>query len=147
MIDSIKDLGLDEILKDFEKLEANEIEEKISAALQEKMNLSLGILRDSLSESVKNRAEELALDLPNIAPYNDYGKLLEDNDSMATFLKDEAAKPENWLLTFLQEDHKNKTLIKFVFVNKAVDDGHVLEGLVFVNKSGVIRHAFAQVDV
>ena len=147
MIDSIKDLGLDEALKDVDNLEAHEIEEKINAVLQEKMNIDLNSLKNSLSQSVKNRAEELALDLPNIAPYNDYGKLLEDNDSMATFLKDEAAKPENWLLTFIQEDNKNKTLIKFSFANKSVDDGHVLEGLVFVNKSGVIRHAFAQVDI
>lgn len=146
MIDSIKDLGLDEVLKDFDKLEVHEIEAKISEILQDKLNLNLESLRNSLCESVKNRAEELVLDLPNIAPYNDYGKLLEDNDSMATFLRDEAAKLENWLLNSIQEDNKNKNLFKFFFLNKAVDDGHVLEGIVFVNKSGVIRHAFAQVD-
>lgn len=147
MIDSIKDLGLDEILKDFDKLEVHEIEEKINATLQEKLGVGLENLRNSLCESIKTRAEELALDLPNIAPYNDYGKLLEDNDGMATFLRDEASKLENWLLNVIQEDNKNKTLIKFLFLNKAVDDGHVLEGLVFVSKSGVIRHAFAQVDL
>lgn len=147
MIDSIKDLELNEILKDFDKLEVNEIEEKIDAVLQEKLGVGLENLRNALCESIKTRAEELALDLPNIAPYNDYGKLLEDNDSMATFLRDEASKLENWLLNSLQDDSKNKTLIKFLFLNKAVDDGHVLEGLVFVSKSGVIRHAFAQVDV
>lgn len=147
MIDSIKDLELNEILKDFEKLEASEIEEKISAVLQEKLGVGLESLRNSLSESVKNRAEELSLDLPNIVPYNDYGKLLEDNDSMSAFLRDEAAKLENWLLESIQDDQKNKNLIKFCFLNKAVDDGHVLQGLVFVNKSGVIRHAFAQVDI
>lgn len=147
MIDSIKDLGLDEVLKDFDKLEVHEIEEKLDVVLQEKLGIGLGALRNSLSESVKNKAEELALDLPNIAPYNDYGTLLEDNDSMATFLRDESTKLENWLLNSIQEDDKNKNLIKFVFKNKAVDDGHVLEGIVFVNKSGVIRHAFAQVDI
>jgi len=147
MINSIDDLGLDEALKDFDKLAAHEIEKIIDLALQEKLNIGLDNLRSSLSESVKNRAEELALDLPNIAPYNDYGKLLEDNDSMSAFLRDEAAKPENWLLLSLHEDSKNKNLIKFAFANKAVDDGRVLEGFVFVNKSGVIRHAFAQVDV
>lgn len=147
MIDSIEDLELNEILKDFENLEVNEIEEKISSVLQEKLGVSLESLRNSLSESVKNRAEELALDLPNIAPYNDYGQLLEDNDSMSAFLREEASKLENWFLKSLQDDSKNKTLIKFVFLNKAVDDGHVLEGIVFVNKSGVIRHAFAQVDL
>jgi hypothetical protein len=147
MINSIDDLGLNEILKDFDKLEVHEIESRIDSALQEKLGVGLENLRNSLCESVKNRAEELALDLPNIAPYNDYGKLLEDNDSMATFLRDEASKLENWLLNSIQEYNKNENLIKFLFVNKAVDDGQVLEGIVFVNKSGVIRHAFAQVDV
>lgn len=147
MISSITDLGLDDVLKDFDKLEVHEIEAKISEILQAKLNLNLGDLRNSLCESVKNRAEELALDLPNIAPYNDYGKLLEDNDSMSSFLRDEAAKLENWFLNSIQEDNKNKNLFKFVFLNKAVDDGNVLEGIVFVNKNGVIRHAFAQVDV
>ena len=146
MINSIKDLGLDEVLKDFDNLETHEIEEKLDVVLQEKLGIGLGALRNSLSEYVKNKAEELALDLPNIAPYNDYGTLLEDNDSMTAFLRNEAFKLENWFLNTIQDD-KNKNLIKFVFKNKAVDDGHVLEGLVFVNKSGVIRHAFAQVDV
>jgi len=147
MINSIKDLELNEILKDFDNLEVHEIEEKLDVVLQEKLGIGLVALRNSLSEYVKNKAEELALDLPNIAPYNDYGMLLEDNDSMTTFLRSEAFKSENWLLNTIQDDDKNKNLIKFVFKNKAVDDGHVLEGLVFVNKSGVIRHAFAQVDV
>lgn len=147
MIDSIKDLGLDEVLKDFDKLEAHEIEEKIDVVLQEKLGVGLVDLKNALNESIKTRAEELALDLPNVAPYNDYGNLLEDNDSMATFLRDESSKLENWLLDSIQEDNKNKNLIKFLFLNKAVDDGHVLEGIVFVNKSGVIRHAFAQVDI
>lgn len=147
MINSIDDLGLNEILKDFDKLEVHEIESRIDSVLQEKLGVGLGNLRNSLCESVKNRAEELALDLPNIAPYNDYGKLLEDNDSMSSFLRDEAAKLENWFLNSIQEDNKNKNLFKFVFLNKAVDDGNVLEGIVFVNKNGVIRHAFAQIDV
>ncbi len=147
MINSIKDLELDEILKDFDNLEVHEIEEKLDVVLQEKLGIGLVALRNSLSEYVKNKAEELALDLPNIAPYNDYGILLEDNDSMTAFLRSEAFKSENWFLNTIQDDDKNKNLIKFVFKNKAVDDGNVLEGLVFVNKSGVIRHAFAQVDV
>ena len=147
MIDSIKDLGSDEVLKGSEDFKDGELEEKLGAVLKEKLGIGLDEMRSVLHESVKNRAEELALDLPNLAPYNDFGALLEDNDSMATFLRDEAAKPENWFLSFLNEDPKNKNLIKFSFANKAVDDGHVLEGLVFVNKSGVIRHAFAQVDV
>jgi hypothetical protein len=147
MIDSIKDLGLDEALEDYENLKDGELDERIDNILKEKLGLGLENLKTSLHESVKKRAEELALDLPNIAPYNDYGKMLEDNDSMATFLRDEAAKLENWLLFSIADDQKNQTLIKFLFLNKAVDDGRVLQGLVFVSKSGVIRHSFAQVDL
>ena len=147
MIDSINDLGLDAALEDYENLKDGELDERIDAILKEKLGLGLENLKTSLHDSVKNRAEELALDLPNIAPYNDYGKMLEDNDSMATFLKDEAAKLENWLLYSIQDDQKNQTLIKFMFLNKAVDDGRVLQGLVFVSKSGTIRHSFAQVDL
>lgn len=147
MIDSIKDLGLDEALKDYENLKDGELDERLDSILKEKLGLGLENLKTSLHESVKNRAEELALDLPNIAPYNDYGNMLEDNDSMATFLRDEASKIENWMVYSIQDDQKNKTLIKFVFYNKAVDDGQVLQGLVFVSKAGVIRHAFAQTDL
>ena len=147
MIDSIKDLGLDEVLKGSEDFKDGELEEKLGAVLKEKLGIGLDEMRSVLHESVKNRAEELALDLPNLAPYNDFGALLEDNDSMATFLRDEASKVENWLIYSIQEDQKNKSLIKFTFLNKAVDDGKILEGLVFTNKSGTVRHAFAQVNL
>ena len=142
MIESIADLGLDDL-----DLEAEDLEEKLNTILLEKLGVGLVEIKSSLHESVKNRAEELALDLPNIAPYGDYGAMLEDNDSMATFLREEASKLESWLLYSLQQDHKNETLIKFTFYNKAVDDGKVLLGLVFVSKSGKLRHSFAQVDL
>jgi len=144
MIDSVKDLGLDDLDKE-------EIDEKfwelLDQRLQEKMGLSLEILKQSVCDAIKTRAEEVALDLPNIAPYGDYGAMLEDNDSMTSFLKDEASKPENWMLYSIAPDHKNENLLKFLLKCKAVDDGDVLQGLVFTNKSGMIRHSFCQVDV
>lgn len=144
MIDSVKDLGLDELDKE-------EVDEKfwelLDQRLQEKLGLSLEKLKQSVCDSIKERAEEVALDLPNIAPYGDYGAMLEDNDSMTSFLKDEASKPENWILFSIAPDHKNDNLLKFLLKSKAVDDGEVLQGLVFTNKSGVIRHSFCQVDV
>lgn len=142
MIESIADLGLDDL-----DLEAEDLEDKLNTILLEKLGIGLVEIKSSLHDSVKNRAEELALDLPNIAPYSDYGAMLEDNDSMAAFLREEASKLENWLLYSLQQDQKNETLIKFTFYNKAVDDGKVLLGLVFVSKSGKLRHSFAQVDL
>lgn len=144
MIDSVKDLGLDELNKE-------EVDEKfwelLDQRLQEKMGLSLEKLKQSVCNSIKERAEELALDLSNIAPYGDYGSMLEDNDSMANFLKKEASKPENWKLYSINVDTKNENLLKFLLFCKAVDDGDVIQGVVFTNKSGVIRHAFCQVDI
>ncbi|CAB4196835.1 hypothetical protein UFOVP1290_355 [uncultured Caudovirales phage] len=142
MIESVKDIGLDEL-----DLKAEDLFEKVSAKLKEALGLSLDEIRAPLIESVKNRAEELTLDMPNIAPYNAYDKLIEDNDGMAEFLKTEASKSENWILSHIQEDSKNNTLLKFHFLNQAVDDGKSFVGLVFVSKSGKIRHAFAQSDL
>ena len=141
MIESIKDLDLDSL-----DLEADDLDQKLDVLLQEKLGIGLELIKTTLHDYVKNNAEQLALDLPNIAPYDDYGAMLEDNDSMATFLRNEASKLENWLLYSIQEDAKNTTLLKFTFKNPAVDDGK-LSGLVFVSKSGKIRHSFAQVDV
>jgi len=144
MIESVKDLGLEEAVKD---LKDEEVEGVVDSLLQEKMGIGLEALRAKLEESLKNRADELALDLPNIAPYNDYGKMMDDFGSMSEFLRDESSKPENWIIHSIMDDAKNKALVKFTFVNKSVDDGHTLQGLVFVSKSGVVRHAFAQVDL
>lgn len=146
MIDTIADLDLPD---PHGKTDENEVEYwgQVDKTLKEKMDLSLEILTEQVCNSIKNRAEEVALDLPNIAPYGDFGAMLEDNDSMATFLKNEASKPENWKLTKIQMDGKDSNLVKFVLLCSAVDDGDVLMGLVFTNKSGIVRHAFCQVDV
>jgi hypothetical protein len=141
MIETIKDLDLDSLDLDDELLF-----EKIDEKLKEKLSISLEEMTSALRDFVIKRAEELVHDMPNIAPYNDYETMLEDNDSMALFLKNEASKLENWRLMCINEDPKNKSLIKFTFNNKAVDDGDILSGLVFVSKSGKIRHAFAQAD-
>lgn len=144
MIEKIADLNLPEPDADIPE---EEFWQQVDAALQEKMGLSIASLTEQVCNSIKIRAEEVALDLPNIAPYGDYGAMLEDNDSMSEFLKTEASKPENWKLTKIHVDHKNENLIKFLLMCKAVDDGDVLQGLVFTNKSGEVRHSFCQVDV
>jgi hypothetical protein len=141
MIESIKDLDLDSL-----DLEADDLDEKLNAILQEKLGIGLVEIKNTLHDYLKNNAEQIALDLPNIVPYNDYGAMLEDNDSMAAFLRDESSKLENWLLYSIQEDNKNTTLLKFTFRNPSIDEGEALTGLVFVSKSGKIRHSFAQVN-
>jgi hypothetical protein len=120
-------------------------EDKVAAKIQEKLGTTLNQMKDALSKSVQERAEELTLDFVNIAPMGDYEKLLEDNDGMADFLKLEAHKPEHWKLESIFVNTVNKELLSFVFKNIAVDDGEGFEGFVFVTKTGKIKHAFAQV--
>lgn len=139
MIEKLSDLGLKELDRADEKLEDN-----LDVLLQEKLGLSLSKLKESLAVFLNERAEEFALDLPNISPYNDYTKLIESYDGMVNFLKSDVTKPETWHIVAIAEDSKNKNLLKFEFKSTAVDDGESIEGLVFVSKSGVIRHSFVQ---
>lgn len=141
MIESIKDLKLDDLKED---------DENFWTLLDERLKEHLGInsveIKEALSKAIVESAEELSLELPNIAPHGNYEKMLEDNESMANFLKDEASKPEHMVLYSIHEDDKMKQLLKFVIVNKAVDNGESLTGFVYVSKAGVIRHAFAQIE-
>jgi len=141
MIESVKDLGLDELDQEDENF-VPLFEERI----KERLGVSCQEIKESLSKAIIKTAEELSLDLPNIAPYGSYEKLLEDNDSMSEFLKTEASKPENMIIYSIQEDNKFKNLFKFTLYNRAVDEGESLIGFVYVSKTGVIRHAFAQVE-
>lgn len=134
MIEKFEDLDL----KDDDKME--DIEKKI----QEKMGVSVDEMRQALSVYVVDHAEELTHEFVNMAPLGDYSKLLEDNDSMAEFLKTEGHKPEHWMLYSVRLSDYNKTLISFDFKNKSVDDGDIFSGFVFVSMSGKIRHTFAQ---
>lgn len=140
MINSIEDLDLKEI---YNEEDVKVFMQKLNDKIKEKLEISLEDIKLSLKESVQNNAEEICLDLPNIVPYGDYKNLLENNDDMATFLKEEAAKDENWILYSIEEDPKTN-LLKFSFYNKSIDDGDSFAGFVFVSKSGKIRHAFAQ---
>lgn len=143
MIESVEDLGL-KVLDDIK--EPEEVLKKLNEILTEKLGHSLEDIKKPLLEHVKSHAEELALELPNIAPFGDYGKLLEDNDGMANFLKTDAADPKHWLINLISGDDKFEQLIRVVFKCLAVDDGDTLKGTVFISKAGVIRHAFAQVN-
>jgi hypothetical protein len=119
-------------------------EETVATKIQAKIGTSVLQMQEALSQSVIKRAEELTLDFRNIAPLGDYGKLIEDNDGMCLFLKEEGHKPQHWKL-FLIEYHHKRQLLSFAFANHGVDDGETFEGFVFVTKAGKIKHAFAQV--
>lgn len=134
MLESFKDLN-------FSK---EDTVETVEAKLKEMLGISFEMMGQALSVAVQNKAEEIVLEITNIAPYGEYDKMLENNDDMASFLKEEAHKPENWLIHSLMPSDVNKDLIEFIFDNKAVDDGDTFRGYVYVNKMGKIKHAFAQ---
>lgn len=112
--------------------------------IKDNLNVSLEELKNSLSSYVVASAEELTHEFVNIAPLGDYSKLLEDNDSMAEFLKSEAHKAEHWKLTEIKLSDVNNSLISFVFRNESIDDGDVFKGFVFTSAEGKVKHAFAQ---
>lgn len=138
MIEKFSDMALEEA----ETIEAVEI------IIKEKLGVSFQQLKEALSVSVQERAQELSLEFANVAPHGDYSKIIEDNDGMAEFFRSEAHKPENWEITEVRPvDQKGMpNLITFGFSNKAVDDGSSMTGFVYVNFEGKIKHAFAQGD-
>lgn len=120
--------------------------ETINEKLKEKLGISLEDLKVPLSNYIKEKAEELTHQFPNIVPYGDYDKILEDNDSMAEFLRNEASKLENWEIKWIQPTENNIKLIQFGFECSAVDDGTTFKGHVFIGLNGKVKHAFAQYD-
>jgi hypothetical protein len=130
---------------DFLGLTDSDTIEVVGNKIQEKLGISLFSMGEKLSQILMDKAEELTLELPNIAPLGNYGKLIEDNDGMTDFLKTEACKIEHWQLYGVRASDVNKDLISFTFANVAVDDGESLEGFVFATKTGKIKHAFVQV--
>jgi hypothetical protein len=112
-----------------------------------KLNLTTEQLCVGISDYLKAHAEELTLEMLNIAPYGEYDSLIEDEDNMADFLKKESVKFENWELESIAPVGMDTSLIKFMFHNKSVDEGEVLRGFAIASLSGKIRHCFANVDV
>jgi hypothetical protein len=133
-------------LEEFLDLKDEDTAETIAVKVQEKLGTSLGHMQEALSKSLMERAEEMTLEMVNIAPHGDYDKLIEDNDGMAEFLKTEAHKPENWKLYGIRVSDVKKDLLSFVFANMAIDQGDSMSGYVFVSKAGKIKHAFATVE-
>lgn len=132
-------------MEDFKGLDLTQAKtlEEIEKLIVEKLNISLPEMKEAICKYVDSHAEELTHQFANIAPYENYEKLLEDNDSMADFLKVEATKQETWHLDMIQPDNKNPNLLEFSFHCKAVDDGNTMKGFAYVGVSGKIRHAFA----
>lgn len=133
---------MDNILDELGLVEGAGIDEW-DLKLQEKLGLKIVDLQNSIGEWINKNAEELAQEFVNIAPSGDYGALIEDNDGLASYLKQEAAKPEYWEMAGVVSC-ADPNMIKFTFDCTIVDDGDTFKGFVFVSKSGKIRHSFAQ---
>jgi hypothetical protein len=134
-------------MKDFDLITKTETKspEDIDKLLQEHLHISLQDCYESLSESLKNRAEELLPEMFNLAPYGDYNAMMEEPQDMLQFLIEEAAQPKNWVVQFLDVRKQDDQLLELMAYNTAVDDGDILKGFVFIGLSGTIRHAFAQI--
>lgn len=158
MIEKFEDLGIDEI-ELFEDIEGpvqpipyeelhKEYLAKIDARVQERLGISFDAMKQLLSEYTSSHSEEMALELVNISPFGDYGKLIEDNDGMSDFLKTEAHKIEHWSINSIKPVDKKgmPNMITFRFQNASVDEGKSVFGYVYVNFEGKVKHAFAQGD-
>ena len=132
MITDFKDLELDKLngLEDIEKM------------FKEKMDLSLSSCGEALEAALKSKAEAMVPDIINLAPNGDYDMLLEEPEEILHFLTNEACKAENWVLQYVEQRKAGDQMLQLMFNNKAVDEGDVVRGIVYVGMSGKIRHAF-----
>ncbi len=135
------------MVEDFKEISFDNLKEleEIDGVLRDKLGIGFAECTQALCDSLLERAEEVVEDLPSMAPHGDYSKLMEDPESITKFLREEAAKPENWKFEMLEVRKAKDQLMELIFVNKTVDDGDILKGFVFVGLSGKIRHAFVQV--
>jgi len=117
--------------------------DKWEEVLQEKLGLKIVDLQKSICDWVTDNIETLSQDFINICPSGDYGKLIEDYNSISKFLKEETTKPEAWKIMGVRQN-SNPNMIQFIFDCDVVDEGDTFKGFVFVSKTGKIRHAFAQ---
>lgn len=149
MIESVAELEYQPTEEDAEltpeELAAKKFEH-LQNSLRDMLGITLEQITDALCQSIKERADELALDFVSVAPYNDYGKLMDETPAIAGFLKLEASKPSTWNLKLIEDVANNIKLLKFKFLSSAVDDGKSLAGFVFVSKAGQVVHAFGQND-
>lgn len=138
MID-IQDMGIS----------GKETPEEIEAKIEEKLGLKMDDLRQALEACTKEHVEELGKDFITLAPYGDYGKLLEDENQIAAFLKEEASLAKNWTLSYLEQTDTrlvSELLLEFVFDNSAMDPDEALRGLVYVGAGGKIKHVFVRIQ-
>ena len=140
MIEKVEDLELDEV-KDLTS-------EKAAAIVEEKLGVSLSQMTAALQQALQATAEQVAENYRVIAPLGDYSKMLEEQQDIANFFRDEASKPEYWKLSYLSrnKDPKHPQMLQLIFRNTAVEKDDSLEGSVFISFTGIIRHVFITGD-
>jgi len=124
--------------------------EQREAKIEAVLGVSIEKMRQALEKKIQEQADKLVPDLINVAPYGDYGNLIEDSDKIIGFLKEEASQAKNWKITAITLDGGERLGesdgFGFSFVNTAVDEGDLLYGRVFVGGGGEIRHVMVYVD-
>lgn len=140
MIEGIKDLGLNDLDPTDKELPV-----KLNAIIVEKLGISVDELKERMSKYLVDHAEDLTVEIPNIAPLGDFGNLIEDNEGMAQFLKTEACKLEHWILCGISEVDKPLRMLRFDFACTAVDDGESCTGKIFLGMNGKIKHAMVEI--
>jgi hypothetical protein len=138
MIEKIEDLDL----------KKEDTQQDLDQILQEKLGVSLSAMTVALQQYTQEHAEKLASNFLVMVPNGDYGRLLEDQIKIASFIREEAGSPDNWVAELLSvyDDKKQPPMLKVAFLNKAVDDGNSMSGYVFVSFSGNILHSFVHGD-
>jgi hypothetical protein len=138
MIEKTEDLGMS----------YEETAEELEKILKEKLGIGFADMTEALSQYTQEHAEELSKDFFTITPYEDYGKLIEDQGKITEFIRQQASKPENWEAIMMEENRSAKDLhmLTFVFHNKAVDNGESLFGYVYVSFDGKILRSIVVSD-
>mgnify|MGYP001206206830 CR=1 FL=1 len=113
-------------------------------SLFEPTSLTVVQLKEVLKNKMQEKAEELSLEMENIAPFNDYSKLIEDNDGMAAFMKNEASNSENWKCVSFSK--YNDFIIISRFSNKAIDNSDNIFGFVYFSIFGKIKYVHIKAE-
>lgn len=138
MIESFDDLDAEEINK-------IETKEEYLSFIQDKLGFKFDDYKQYLNKYVQEKSNYLSKEFVNIAPYNKYANLLEEEDQIKSFLETEVCKDENWEINYLREiSFKDKPTLKLEFTNKATGSCEVFAGFVYVAFNGKLLHAFAR---
>ena len=123
--------------------------EQVEAKIEEIWKVKFSDLRKTLEKCTKEIANKLAEDMITVAPYQDYGKLLEEPEAIAAFIRDEASVPKNWELSMVEETDTRlvaEPLLQLVFDNIALDELGTLRGFIYLSMNGKVKHAFVRSD-